>query len=418
MPEWPLELEVTLELGSGKRATFNGAKLRAAEQLRGEVTTLVFTPDRLVVVKGGPAARRAYFDRVLGRLAPNRAGLSAEYGAAVGQRNAALRRVAQGVSSREALAPWNEQVSLLAAELVAGRHETVAALQPGFAERADELGLPRAELRYEGEAPSVEELERRLDRDLERGATGVGPHLDDLGVLSAGRDLRAFGSQGEQRLAVLALLLGEAELLEERRGTRPLLLLDDVLSELDPDRRRILADRVRASGQALVTSASRSALPGRAGPDARGLPARRRHERGHVMERIGGAVKRELSRLRQRRRDDRARGRVAGRGRRDRGCERLAGAARAGRHVARERRLLDLGLRAAAARERDRGPSARGGPGGRAGPPALRRRALAGAPRARAGGRAQASAGADARAGSRGARAGPRRSTQKISANR
>jgi DNA replication and repair protein RecF len=107
----PLELEVTLELGSGKRATLNGARLRAAEQLRGEVSTLVFTPDRLVVVKGGPAARRAYFDRVLGRLAPSRAGLSAEYGAAVGQRNAALRRVAQGSSSREALSPWNEQVS-------------------------------------------------------------------------------------------------------------------------------------------------------------------------------------------------------------------------------------------------------------------------------------------------------------------
>jgi len=253
---------VTLELGRGKRATLNGAKLRAAEQLRGEVTTLVFTPDRLVVVKGGPAARRAYFDRVLGRLAPNRAGLSAEYGAAVGQRNAALRRVSQGVSSREALAPWNEQVSLLAAELVAGRHDTVAALQPGFAERAGELGLPQAELRYDGEAPSVEQLERRLDRDLERGATGLGPHLDDLGVLSAERDLRTFGSQGEQRLAVLALLLGEADLIEERRGTRPLLLLDDVLSELDPDRRRILADRVRVSGQALITSASRSALPG------------------------------------------------------------------------------------------------------------------------------------------------------------
>jgi DNA replication and repair protein RecF len=86
--------------------------------------------------------------------------------------------------------------------------------------------------------------------------------LHDLGVLLAGRDLRTFGSQGEQRLAVLSLLLGEAELLEERRGTRPLLLLDDVLSELDPDRRRILADRVRVSGQALITSASRSALPG------------------------------------------------------------------------------------------------------------------------------------------------------------
>jgi len=257
-----LDLEVTLELGSGKRASVNGARLRAAEQLRSEVTTLVFTPDRLVVVKGGPAARRAYFDRVLARLNPARAGLSAEYGAAVGQRNAALRRVAHGLSTREALAPWNEQVSALAVELVAGRHETVAALQPRFAERAAELGLPAAELRYEGEAPSPADLEARVDRDLERGATGAGPHLDDLGVLSAGRDLRTFGSQGEQRLAVLALLLGEAELLEERRGTRPLLLLDDVLSELDADRRRTLAERLREGGQALVTSASRSALPG------------------------------------------------------------------------------------------------------------------------------------------------------------
>jgi DNA replication and repair protein RecF len=226
------------------------------------VTTLVFTPDRLVVVKGGPAARRAYFDRVLGRLTPSRAGLSAEYGAAVGQRNAALRRVSQGLSSRDALAPWNEQVAALGAELVAGRHETVTALQPRFAERAGELGLSDTELRYEGEPPSVEQLEARLDRDLDRGTTGLGPHLDDLGVLSADRDLRTFGSQGEQRLTVLALLLGEAELLEERRGVRPLLLLDDVLSELDLGRREILADRVRSSGQALVTSASRSALPG------------------------------------------------------------------------------------------------------------------------------------------------------------
>jgi DNA replication and repair protein RecF len=258
----PVEVEVTLELGTGKRASLNGARLRAAEQLRTEVATLVFTPDRLVVVKGGPAARRAYFDRVLGRLSPSRAGLSAEYGAAVGQRNAALRRVAQGVSSQEALAPWNEQVSRLGSELVQGRRETVSELEPRFRERAGELGLPEGALSYEAEPPTVAELEARTSRDLERGTTGLGPHLDDVGVLAAGRDLRAFGSQGEQRLAVLALLLGEAELLEERRGTPPLLLLDDVLSELDPDRRRILADRLRASGQALVTSASRNSLPG------------------------------------------------------------------------------------------------------------------------------------------------------------
>jgi DNA replication and repair protein RecF len=258
----PVELEVTLELGSGKRARLNGAPLRAAEQLRGEVATLVFTPDRLVVVKGGPAARRAYFDRVLGRTAPARAGLSAEYGAAVGQRNAALRRVAQGLSSRDALAPWNEQVSRLGTQLVAGRTETVSLLEPRFRERAGELGLDEAALRYDGTAPGVEELESRTERDLERGTTSLGPHLDDVGVLAGARDLRAFGSQGEQRLAVLALLLGEAELLQEHRGSRPLLLLDDVLSELDPHRRRVLADRLRVSGQALVTSASPNALPG------------------------------------------------------------------------------------------------------------------------------------------------------------
>jgi DNA replication and repair protein RecF len=258
----PVELEVTLKLGTGKRASLNGARLRAAEQLRGEVTTLVFTPDRLVVVKGGPAARRAYFDRVLGRLSSARAGLSAEYGAAVGQRNAALRRIAHGASSREALAPWNDQVSRLGTALVEGRTETVAELQPRLRERAGELGLQEVELRYEADPPTVAELEARTERDLERGTTGLGPHLDDVGILSAGRDVRAFGSQGEQRLAVLALLLAEAEVLEERRGTRPLLLLDDVLSELDSDRRRILSDRLREDGQALVTSASRSALPG------------------------------------------------------------------------------------------------------------------------------------------------------------
>ena len=258
----PVELEVTLELGSGKRASLNGARLRAAELLRSEVATLVFTPDRLVVVKGGPAARRAYFDRVLGRLSPARAGLPAEYGAAIGQRNAALRRVAQGLSSRDALPPWNEQVAALGAALVEARADVVAQLQPRFRERAEELGLPEGELAYAAEPPTADALEARTDRDLERGTTGLGPHLDDLGVLAAGRDLRAFGSQGEQRLAVLALLLGEAELLAERRGVPPLLLLDDVLSELDPTRRRILADRLRVSGQALVTSASRNALPG------------------------------------------------------------------------------------------------------------------------------------------------------------
>jgi DNA replication and repair protein RecF len=256
-----VELEVTVAIGDGKKAKVNGAPLRAAEQLRAEVATLVFTPDRLAVVKGGPAVRRAYFDRAVGRLAPARATLSADYGAAVAQRNAALRRVAAGYSTRDAITPWTSQVATLGRELVESRTEIIAQLAGGFAERADELGLPSARMTYEGEPPTAEALEARLDRDLERGTTGIGPHLDDVALSSGSRDLRSFGSQGEQRLTVLALLLAEAELITELRGFAPLLLLDDVLSELDPGRRRVLADRVLGGGQTLITATEASSLP-------------------------------------------------------------------------------------------------------------------------------------------------------------
>jgi DNA replication and repair protein RecF len=259
--ETHVDVEVTMRPGEGKRAKLNGATLTAAEQLRTELAVLVFTPDRLAVVKGGPAVRRAYFDRVLGRLAPARAPLSADYAAAVTQRNAALRRAAAGFSSRAAIEPWTQRVAELGGLLAEARTETIALLAPGFAARADELGLLSARLVYDGVSPTVADLEAQVERDLERGTTGLGPHLHDVQLLSDSRDLRSFGSQGEQRLTVLALLLAEAELIADRRGYAPLLLLDDVLSELDPDRRRALAHRVAATGQTLVTSTTAAALP-------------------------------------------------------------------------------------------------------------------------------------------------------------
>ena len=260
--ETPLEIELQLQAGAAKRARLNGAPLQAAEQLRRRVDTLVFTPDRLGVVKGPPAARRAYFDRALGRLSPARAHLSAEYGGAVAQRNAALRRAGARLSPPDIVAPWTTRVAELGTELVAARRGALELLGPPFAERAGELGLPECTLRYDGVPPTTTALEERLHRDLERGATSLGPHLDDVVIASGPRELRSFGSQGEQRLAMLALLLAEAELLGERRGVLPLLLLDDVLSELDPGRRRILAARVAHVGQALVTATDAAMLPG------------------------------------------------------------------------------------------------------------------------------------------------------------
>jgi len=251
------EISVTLRQGQAKEARLNGARLPSAESLRREVSTLVFTPDRLTVVKGGPAARRAYFDRVLGRLFPSRASVPQDYLAALAQRNAALRRVQLGLSGRDAIEPWTEQVAALGADLVAQRRSTLDALAPGFAARAAELLLADARLGYDAVAPTTDALDARLQRDVERGTTGLGPHLDDVLVASGDRDLRQFGSQGEQRLAVLSLLLAEAELLP----VAPLLLLDDVLSELDPGRREALASRVAGMGQTMITATHRSALP-------------------------------------------------------------------------------------------------------------------------------------------------------------
>jgi DNA replication and repair protein RecF len=256
------ETDVVFTRRESRRVELNGERLSSAERLRHELTTLVFTPDRLAVVKGAPATRRAYLDRSVGRLLPARASLASEFSTAVGQRNAGLRRVRAGMSTRDALAPWSARVAELGAQLVRARLEAVDLLAPLFAEIADELGLPSATLLYEGEPASPEELEARLELDVERGLTGAGPHLHDLRIDADGRDLRAFGSQGEQRIAVLALVLAEADALRSRLGISPLVLLDDVLSELDGDRRVALAGMLSRMAQTVVTATAAAALPG------------------------------------------------------------------------------------------------------------------------------------------------------------
>jgi DNA replication and repair protein RecF len=107
----------------------------------------------------------------------------------------------------------------------------------------------------------MQELDALIDRDLERGTTGMGPHLHDVVITSGTRNLRSFGSQGEQRIAVLALLLAEADVLADRRQVPPLVLLDDVLSELDPDRRAALL-KLLPQGQTVMSATTRDALPG------------------------------------------------------------------------------------------------------------------------------------------------------------
>ena len=246
----------------GREMRLNGARVERIDRLRSELATLVFTPDRLAVVKGGPAVRRAYVDRALGRLLPSQAGVPAAYGEALGQRNASLRRVSLGLSTKDALSPWTERVAELGrrARRPSGSASSTCS-HPASRSARESSVSPAPALEYRGEPPTLAALEARIDHDVERGSTGLGPHLDEIGVVAGDRDLRSFGSQGEQRLAVLSLLLAEADLLAEHRPSPPLLLLDDVLSELDPARREILAARIAGRGQTVITSTSRQALP-------------------------------------------------------------------------------------------------------------------------------------------------------------
>jgi len=139
--------------------------------------------------------------------------------------------------------------------------ETLALLSSRFQMCSESLGLAAASIDYAGEPVTARGLEERLEQDLERGVTGLGPHLHEVRVTAEGRELRSFGSQGEQRVAVLALVLAEAEVILERVGVPPLVLLDDVLSELDGDRRRALGELISGPGQTLVTATAAAALP-------------------------------------------------------------------------------------------------------------------------------------------------------------
>lgn len=255
----PFETEVDVASSTPKKIRLNGALLAGGDELRLRLSALAFTPDRLAVVKGGPLVRRAYLDRMLGRLFPARAKLPSDYGRVLLQRNAALRRVRAGESSLDSVEPWTEQTAALGTELDGARAELVAALGPGFRDHAEALGLNDAALVYEHQGLAAAHLTARLDRDVERGTTGLGPHLRDAVVTAGDRDLRAFGSQGEQRTAVLALVLAEADVLAERRSEPPLLLLDDVFSELDRTRGKALAARLPAGGQTVVTATERPA---------------------------------------------------------------------------------------------------------------------------------------------------------------
>jgi DNA replication and repair protein RecF len=228
----------------------------------------VFSPDRLVLVKGPPAIRRDHLDRMVAALWPARADARRRYGRALAQRNALLGRIRARSAPESELDAWDREIAVEGAQVIAARNEAADLLAGPFAGFAAQLGLPgTASLRYAPRSEAVDaeqlaaELRERRGADLDRGHTTHGPHLDELELKLEERSLRRFGSQGEQRTGLLALLLSERAALIEAGTPPPLLLLDDVMSELDSDRRRLLTDALAGAGQALITATGPRQLP-------------------------------------------------------------------------------------------------------------------------------------------------------------
>jgi DNA replication and repair protein RecF len=271
-PDGLHELEVGIAPGEEKRLRVDGAALqRGVDPPR--PLAAVFLPDRLDLVKGAPALRRAHLDQVVAALWPARVATRSAYTRALAQRNALIARVRAGMASPDQLDPWDAELASHGAQLMADRAAAVELVAPTFASRAEELGLPeRAGLRYsprskaDGADGLRAELGERRTADLDRGFTTHGPHRDDLALTHGGRALRTLGSQGQQRLGLLALLFAERDALAER-GTPPLMLLDDVMSELDSSRRERLSDLVRADGQAMITTTDADHVPESAATD-------------------------------------------------------------------------------------------------------------------------------------------------------
>ena len=265
---------VGFQPGEPKHLRVDGAPVDRLTDSEARPLVAVFLPDRLELVLGAPALRRAHLDQVVAALWPSRAGTRREYSAALAQRNALIAAVRAGRGSRGSLPAWDAALAGHGVALMRDRHEAVARLAGRFADHAADLGLEgEVELAYKPRSRAgtaeelVAELAERADGDIERGFTGHGPHRDDLALRRDGRELRAYGSRGQVRLGLLALLLAEREELAAERGAPPLLLLDDVMSELDGTRRTRLVDVLRAGGQSVITATELGHVPGADDPD-------------------------------------------------------------------------------------------------------------------------------------------------------
>lgn len=227
---------------------------------------MIFSPEHLLLVKEGPQRRRNFIDGALCQIKPGYAKVLSKYNRSLIQRNTLLKDISKHPELWETMDIWNERLVLTGAQVIYERMKYVDSLSPRVTEIYSGISKNReiAQISYEtlpgGSIEEIsaayrEEIKKSEKIDLKLGFTSVGPHRDDLDILLNGISARSFGSQGQQRSAVLALKLAEADILEERIGEPPLILLDDVMSELDESRQDYLLNHLHKR-QVFITCCS------------------------------------------------------------------------------------------------------------------------------------------------------------------
>ena len=260
--------EITISTGKRKLLKLGGAPLEKTSAILGQFPAVLFSPDELHIITGAPEVRRRFTDSAISAIRPAYYGALRNYIRIWKQKNALLKKAPQ----KDALSPWNAQMAEVGAEIMQYRKQFFARLAPlatgvhrevaGKEEKLEILyapSVPARETKAEQAALLFETLERKRDAELYTGLSLVGPHRDEMRFLIQEKDARAFASQGQMKTAAVALKIAQGLLLEEEIGEPPAVFLDDILGELDRDRRAFLLSHLK-NRQIILTGTERDGL--------------------------------------------------------------------------------------------------------------------------------------------------------------
>ncbi len=247
------KIEINFSRTEKKKIKLNGIKINKNSELLGNMNLVIFSPDDIIILKESPASRRKFLDILISQLRPNYAHILSEYNKVLDQRNASLKS-----KKIDLIDIWNEQLANFAEKIYNYRCEYIEKIQKNIEKISPDLTNDKEVLKikyktkFHDKEKFINDLKENLNLDLLRGYTGIGTHRDDFELFVNNIELNLYGSQGQHRTAILALKFAEMEIIKEEIAEKPILLLDDITSELDLERINLIFKKI-SDYQVLIT---------------------------------------------------------------------------------------------------------------------------------------------------------------------